>query len=142
MSKKVITIAATVALLVGGGAGYFTGSAVEGQASAVAVKKMQDERIIEVSKVQGQKKVEVDGLNAAAEAKRLVCVEYKGKSEEVVEGLLNALDVSTDMIVTPGDLTTTMAYSTVADGISSLISVKDEMETLAVECAGEDSTAS
>ena len=131
MNKKFVSIAATVALLVGG-AGYFTASTVKD----AEIKEIKSEQVMELTKVRDKSLKVTAEWEAAYDTKQEVCANYKDKSEEVVQGLLNALDVSTDMISTPGDLVTTMAYSTVADGITSLIATKDEMESLAVQCAG------
>lgn len=141
MNKKVLVIAATAALFMGG-AGYFTGTAVEGKASDEAVRAVDNKRIDDLSKANGKHMQEIADWESSYETHRQTCSEYVSKSEEVVQGLLTALGSSTSMISNPDDIGTMVEYTGVADGINALIPVKLAMEDLAVACAGEDTDAS
>ena len=132
MNKNRIIGIATVALLVGGGAGYFTGSAVKD----AEIKEIKSEQVHELAVARDKSRAEKKILEDWVRYKEEVCGEYITKSEEVMEGLLTALDSSTSMIANPGDIGTMLTYTGTADGITSLIPAKLAMEDLAVACTG------
>lgn len=127
--KLILGIAATVALLVGG-AGYFTASTVKD----AEIKEIKSVQVHELAKVRDKNRAEKKILEDWVRYKEEVCGEYITKSEEVMEGLLTALDSSTSMIANPGDIGTMMSYTGTADGITALLPTKLIMEDKADEC--------
>ncbi len=137
MNKKIITLTATVALLVGGGAGYFSGAAVESKAGTEAVKAVQNEKIVELSKAHGKYVQDANAIQAAADTRQKLCAEYVEQSEKVIASLTDTLDISTKMLTTPNDFSITARYSQAADEFSETYIIdKLTLEGLATSCEG------